>query len=384
MTLKKYNFLILAILYLAFISLGLPDQSLGVAWPSMRASFGMPLDAAGILIMIAALLSAGSSFLSGFFINRVKISTILSVSCCLTASGILMLGLAQSWWVVLLAYFLLGIGAGAIDTSLNDYVAKNYASKQMNWLHGCWGIGATLGPAIITFALGAYHNWRVGYLIIAGIQFALMLLFISSAKLWNNKHKKEARKENADKGIKLCSPAPIIGMLLFVLYTGVEASIGLWFYSVMIEKYGITKALGGSLITLYWACLTFGRFLIGFISEKLGNRKIIICGISLALLGVLCLFSASTILITLGLALCGFGLSGIYPSMMHETPNRFGDKLGAIMTGFQGGAGSMGVVIICPTIGVILNSFGLFWLLPILAALLLVSLSLNVIYNKIC
>lgn len=384
MTLKKYNFLILAILYLGFISLGLPDQSLGVAWPSMRTSFGMPLDAAGILIMLAALLSASSSFLSGFFINRVKISTILSVSCCLTASGILLLGLAQSWLFVLVAYFFLGIGAGAIDTSLNDYVAKNYASKQMNWLHGFWGIGATLGPAILTFTLANYQSWRAGYLMIALTQFVLMLLFLFSAKLWNNNIKKTSRKETADKGIRLCSPAPIIGMALFVLYTGVEASIGLWFYSVMIEKYAISEALGGSLITLYWACLTLGRFLIGFISEKLGNRKIIIFGICLAFVGLSCLLYASPVIITFGLSLCGLGLSGIYPSMMHETPNRFGDKLGAIMTGFQGGAASLGVVMICPLIGVVLNSVGLFLLVPILMALVLLSLSLNLIYNKIC
>lgn len=377
----KRKLILLGILYLGFISLGLPDQSLGVAWPSMRQYFNKPLDWAGIIVFTTGILTAVSSFTSGFFIKRFSISTILIASCLFTATGILGYALTPVWGGVLLSTVLLGIGAGTIDASLNDYVAKHYTSKHMNWLHGCWGIGATMGPAIMTFALSYYHNWQKGYLIIAFIQFGLMLIFIIASPLWKNTKTDIAETEEQDNKT-VFSLKPLMSIGIFFLYSAVEFSVGLWFYSVMVEYRGISTTQAGSWITLYWAFLTFGRFAIGFISNKLGNDKVILFSLCGAVGGMALLLLNIPLTMMIGLAVTGFSFSGIYPAMMHETPKRFGNKLGAVMTGFQAGAASLGVVILTPLIGVIITKTSLETLVPILLLLIVGMLGFNAVLNR--
>lgn len=374
--------ILLLILYFGFISLGLPDQAFGVAWPEMRRTFAQPLDAAGIIIFLTAVLTSVSSFSSGWFIKRFPIAVILSASCLLTASGILGYALSPDWFGILAATCLLGIGGGTIDASLNDYVARNYTSRQMNWLHGCWGIGATLGPAIMTFALAQYHNWRNGCLIIAAIQFGLLAVFIGTSGLWKKLKNTENSTLIEDSGMKARSLKPLLSMFMFGLYTTIEFSVGFWFFSVMVEGRGVSNALAGSCITMYWAMLTFGRFAIGFVSNHMGNLKIIKLGLSGGLCGLFLLnFDNSSAMIT-GLALTGFSFAGIYPSMMHETPKRFGKKLGAVMTGFQAGAGALGVIILPPLLGIIITRIGLETLVPILMALLMLMVTANHFLNR--
>lgn len=374
--------LLLLILYIGFISLGLPDQSLGVAWPEMRKTYGLPLDAAGIIIFMTAALTTLSSFSSGWFIRRFPISAILSASCLLTACGILGYALSPNWQGILSATCLLGIGAGTIDASLNDYVARNYSSRQMSWLHGCWGIGATLGPAIMTLALARYHNWQTGYLMIASIQFCLLLIFIGTAGLWKNIKTEENPSLVEDTGMKVWSLKPMLSMGMFSLYTTVEFSVGLWFFSVMVEGRGISNAIAGSWITMYWAMLTIGRFAVGFVSNRLGNLRIITLSLIGGLCGLFLLNFNSAAAMVAGLAVTGFSFAGIYPSMMHETPKRFGRKLGAVMTGFQSGAGSLGVITLPPMLGIIITRIGLETLIPMLMALVGLMLIFNRILNK--
>lgn len=373
--------ILLLILYFGFISLGLPDQSLGVAWPEMRKTFNKPLDWAGMIIFITAGLTTLSSFSSGFFIKRFSISTILNVSCLLTASGILGYALSPSWIGILASASLLGIGAGAIDASLNDYVAKNYSSRQMSWLHGCWGIGATMGPAIMTLALAHYHNWQKGYLIIAVIQFTLLLVFISTSKLWK-KLKVEETQLTEEIERKIWSLKPMMSMGVFFVYSTVEFSVGLWFFSVMVEHRQVPTATAGGWITMYWAMLTIGRFAIGFVSNRLGNLKIIFWSLCGGLVGLALLTFNHPSAMIAGLALTGFSFAGIYPCMMHQTPKRFGNKLGATMTGFQAGAASLGVIALAPLIGIIITKIGLEYLLPILMMLTLMMLTFNYVLNK--
>lgn len=381
MTANKHKLALLGILYLGFISLGLPDQSLGVAWPAMRQYFNKPLDWAGIIVFTTGILTAISGFSSGYFIRRYRVSTILTISCFLTASGILGYALTPIWSGILISTIFLGIGAGTIDGSLNDYVAKNYSSKHMNWLHGCWGIGATMGPAIMTFALTRYHDWQKGYLIISLIQFGLMFIFMATAPLWK-KSKVVATNVFEESNQQIWSLKPIMSLGIFFFYSTVEFSVGLWFYSVMVEQRGISIALAGSWITMYWAMLTFGRFAVGLISNKIGNQKIVIYSLFGAICGLSLLLFNYPVMMVSGLLLTGFCFAGIYPAMMHETPRRFGNKLGAIMTGSQAGAAALGVVILSPLIGILITKTGLENLLPILLILTIIMLGFNHVLNR--
>lgn len=371
---------ILIILYLGFISLGLPDQALGVAWPSMRGFFGLPLDAAGVLLFFAAILSAVSSFCSGYFLKRYSIITVLVVSCFLTIIGLGGYGLAPNWLFLILATIPFGVGAGAIDAGLNDYVAKNYSSRQMNWLHGCWGIGASLGPAIMTYALVSKDSWRYGYLLIVTVQITLLLFFITTAGFWK-KVKPGVSVNILKPSPKLLSLTPILSMLMFFIYTCVEASISIWFYSVMVEQRGISVAMAGTWLVMYWSFLTIGRFSIGFFSNRLGNRRIITYGLGGALFFIGLLMWSNNLVTMLSLCGLGFCLAGIYPSMMHETPQRFGHKLAATMTGYQAGMAALGVALLAPLVGIIISNTNLQFLLPILLLLVTIMLLINKMLN---
>lgn len=365
---KNSKIVILIILYFGFISLGLPDQALGISWPWMRQAFNKPLDYAGILVTMTTLLSALSSFCSGYIMNRYKVSIILIASCLLTMSGIFGYAISPSFYILIICTIPLGLGGGAIDACLNNYVAENYSSRQMSWLHGCWGIGATLGPIIMTAAIAQQNNWRGGYLAMAAIQFVLLVGFISTTKLWKLQKKEIAI--NVETTIKLKSAESIVSVSLFFLYTAVEASIGLWFYSYMIESLKISPQIAGSGIVLYWGSLTAGRFIIGAFANKLGNRKIISYGMIGSIIGMGFLLSNNVFLITFGLCFTGFALAGIYPSMMHETPKRFGTKLGKTLTGYQAGLAALGVATLPPIIGVILANTSLSYLIPMLICIM--------------
>lgn len=367
------KFLLLIILYLGFISLGLPDKGLDVAWPFMRRAFGQPLENAGILVSLTAILTAFSGFVSGWFMRRCKIVTILSASCFLTAAGLYGYAFSPTWAGVILATVPLGLGAGAIDASLNNYVAENYSSRHMNWLHACWGIGAAGGSALMAAVIALGRKWNCGYIIIASLQVFLLALFILSRNLWNTAVSETAadipKTKLSAKFYLFCSA------FVFFIYSAVETSIGLWFYSMMVEKYRFGAARAGSLIVVYWSLLTFGRLVIGSFANRIGNRRIISLGLLGTLGGLGLLFSPNYGMILCGLAIIGFSMAGIYPSMMHETPRRFGQAAGRFMTGFQAGAASLGVALLTPLAGVFISHTSFAYLLPLLAVLTILMLA---------
>lgn len=380
---SKNKLLVLIILYFGFISLGLPDQALGIAWPDMRRFFNQPLDAAGIIIFMTAVLGAVSGFFSGWFIRRFSILFILIISTVLTVMGLAGYAFSLSWTLLILATIPQGLGAGAIDAALNDYVAKNYTSRHMNWLHACWGVGASMGPAIMTFAV-SHGSWRFGYVVLAIIQTTLIALFIASRRLWKSTPDASAPvKVTEAKAIdKLLSPAPVLSMCFFALYTASEFSVGLWFYSVMVELYHIKAATAGVLIVFYWGSLMAGRFLVGLISNYLGNRKVILLGLVTALSGTMFLFAENYFLILIGLVTIGLGFAGLYPSMMHETPRRFNTKLASALTGFQVAFGSLGVAVLAPLIGFILTRTSLMMFVPLLICTIISMIVISILLNR--
>ena len=353
--------LLLGVLYLSFISLGLPDTLLGVAWPEMRLSFGKSLEAGGILLALTTVISVCASLASGIVTARRHTGVILAVCAALTASAMLGYATAPSWTALLLCTLLFGIGQGAVDTAVNAYMAKHYAARHMQWVHACWGLGATAGPLIMSTVFALDATWRTGYLCVAGIQASLTVVFFLSLPLWRNggSSAPDARPTHAAPPVPAtpageagARAAATAGVLFYLLYPGVEIVTGLWGASYMVERLGAPVETAAGAITLFWGSLTAGRVGAGLAASRLGNAGIIRCGCALAFLGILCAWSADGPgLFRIGAALIGLGLGPLYPSMMHDTPARVGAALADRVIGFQVGAALAGAMILPPLAG---------------------------------
>ncbi len=367
--------LLLTVIYLAFISLGLPDGVFGVAWPDIRIEFGQPIQAAGIISILLMSFSALSSFTSGRVVGRFGTGKVTFISCLMTGLALWGYGLSPSYlWLIALA-IPLGLGQGAVDSGLNNYVAQNYSSRHMNWLHCCWGIGASLGPFIMTWTMAHGGTWRGGYGHISLMQIVLALILLLSLKLWK---KNGSGTENASethipgqtsKLFKL--PAAWLGVLLFFVYAGAEFSVGLWANSFLVESRHIPKTSAGLWITWYYGALMFGRFVTGLIVNQLGNRTLIRLGLGISGLGALCLFIPGyPILLMVGLILMGFGYGPLYPCMMHETSARFDPVLTRTLIGYQVGTACLGGSLLTAGLGVLLGWGTLEILLPCLVGMI--------------
>ncbi len=366
--------LLLVIIYLAFISLGLPDSVLGVAWPALRLDLGQPLEAAGIIAMVVTCGTALSCFLSGHVIKRLGTGPVTFASCLMTGLALLGYAMAPSFgWLLVLA-IPLGLGAGAVDTGLNDYVARHFAAKHMSWLHCFWGIGASLGPMIMTWSITHWGSWRLGYQNIATTQLILAAVLFLTLRLWRDhaarptpptaresdekappKHTPEHAPEHTGGLAALRITGVPYGILLFFLYAGIEYSIGLWGSSFLIAVRGIALEEAGMAVALYYAGITGGRFLSGFIVAYLNNRQMIRYGIFLAAGGiglVILPFIPLPVQIA-GLFIAGMGLAPIFPCMVHETPRRFGTKASGVVIGYQMGFSYIGVAVFPLLIGII-------------------------------
>lgn len=369
---SKERLIILIILYLAFISLGLPDQALGVAWPSIRRSFLEPLEAAGLIVLITSITGGLAGFASGYFIKKYSVAQILIASAFLTSAGMFGYAFSPTWAVLLLATMVLGIGAGTIDASLNNYVSENYSSRHLIWLHGFWGIGATLGPSVMSLSLAKMDSWRMGYLIIAIIQLLLGLVFILSAKVWKNTVEHNKPKFESDKHYKLLSAAPLMTLGVFIIEGVYLTCLNVWFYSLLVDKRAMAASKAGLFIVSFWTSLTIGRFVLGFIAPYFGNKAVLrICLFGLVLASSL-LLATNDYGVFLALCMAGVCLSGIYPTLMYETPRRYGSEFAKFMTGYQAGAGILGLSVIVPLIGIILGQLGLQylpWILILLSSL---------------
>ncbi len=378
--------ILLVIIYLAFISLGLPDGVFGVAWPNIRMDFGLPLEAAGTITIILFSLGAVSSFMSGHILHYVSTGKLVFISCLMT--GLALLGYSQvpSFIFMVALAVPLGLGAGAVDSSLNHYVANNYSSRHMSWLHCFWGVGASLGPLIMTKTLGSNLSWRNGYFNISLGQLTLAFILLLSIGMWKNKGQekqvpdKTAPKSNAEIFSTL---APWMSVIIFLVYTASEYAIGLWANSMLVESRNIPKVSAGLWISLYYACLMGGRLLTGFVVDQLGNRKMISIGLSISLIGVLLLFIQPIPLITMiGLMLIGFGFAPIYPCMMHETPKRFDAFVSQRLIGYQIGSACIGASVLTAGMGLAFSKLTLELLPPILVVLLLLLMLFTHILNK--
>lgn len=348
---------LLPVIYLGFISLGLPDGSLGTAWPQLHRTLDLAVGLAGPLLLAATLFGAVSSLLSSWIIARLSTGPVVLMSCGLTATGLLMLAHAPNVIWLWAAAAPLGLGAGAVDASLNGFVAKHYEARHMNWLHGCWGIGATAGPFVMAAALAtATDGWRTGYLILGGSQFALVGLFAVTLGLWRHAPNRPAKTgsvpgiEGSDPEQPLTMPANSlaggISAGLFMLYVGLEVMAGLWVATFLVGLRGASPAEAGWCVTAYYGSITAGRLLSGFVVDHWGNRRVVRGALWVGLLGtVVMAFPLGLGGAAVALVLLGAGLSVLYPGLMHEVPRRFRTEDVQKVIGRQNSAAYLGAAI---------------------------------------
>lgn len=366
--------LLLSVIYIAFISLGLPDALLGVGWPLMHQEFSAPLSMAGWIFMTIAGGTILSSLLSGKLLEHFDTKQVTFGSTLLTALCLFGFYWAPSiGWLFVLA-IPLGLGAGAVDAALNHYVAEHYEAHHMNWLHCFWGIGATGGPLVMAGVL-TENGWRDGYLIIAAVQFGLALVLLLSFPLWKQKGQSISQhQETAVTTLERQFPLGIsYALVTFLLYCGVEALIGLWTSSYLVQTKQFSIATAAAWVSIYYGSITLGRFVSGFLSFRFTNKQMIRMGQSLALLGSIFFFIPTSATMLVGLILIGFGLAPIYPSMLHDTPNRFGSAHSKRLMGFQMAFAYTGSTFLPPLFGLLVSQTSLGFL-PLVTIMIMMGM----------
>lgn len=373
------TFFLLGTIYLAFISLGLPDALLGVGWPAMRQGMGQPLEAMGVITIALTVSAVISAQLSSRLTVRWGTGVVVAASAAMTALALVGVALAPSFtWLVVLAVPL-GLGGGAVDSSLNHFVAQHYSAKHMNWLHGSWGIGATAGPLIMSAAIAA-SGWRMGVGVIAGLQLALAVLLWSSLRLWHTagSHRAQATEELHHHATRAAprALATWLAPMGFLLYVSAETGTGLWAASILAEQRGMALEQAGIAVSCYFGAITLGRFAIGALANRVGNRALIRMGIFTALIGA-GLFAVPVLPAWLwfgGLILMGLGCAPVFPSMMHETAARFMPEQTRRVIAWQMSFAYIGGTLIPAALGLVAAWAGLNWVMPVVLMLLLALL----------
>ncbi len=353
--------MLLLIIYLAFISLGLPDSLLGSAWPSMYREFSVPVSYSGIVFMIISLGTIVSSLQSDRLTRRFGTGKITAVSVLMTAAALFGFSISHSFFALCLWAIPYGLGAGSVDASLNNYVALHYASRHMSWLHCMWGIGASLGPYIMGYALTGGYGWSMGYRIIAIIQILLTAFLFFSLSQWKNGSSDEGEQgEGEAKALSLGEILHIPGakeiLVTFFCYCALEQTANLWVSSYLVLQKGITPEQAAGFASLFFVGITAGRFFSGFLTMKLGDTQMIRLGQGIILLGILTLLMPFGLGASrLGLLLIGLGCAPVYPSIIHSTPASFGADKSQAMIGVQMAFAYVGTCLMPPLFGIIAN-----------------------------
>ena len=367
--------LLLFIIYLSFVSLGLPDAVLGAAWPIIHEEFGVPISFSGSIYMLISCCTILSSLKSESLRLRFGTGKITAFSVLLTAVAIFGFSISPSLSVMLFFAIPYGLGAGSVDAALNHYVAVHYSGRSMNWLHCMWGIGAALGPYILGFVLQRGESWRSGYLVLSMIQATLTIILFLSLGLWGKEEKKEKTEEKkapmsfrqilSITGAKEC-------LVSFFLYCAIEQTLGLWSGSFMVYSLKIEAKLAASFVALFYFGITFGRFLAGILAAKWKDEALILGGCGILFLGLVLLFCSMVpsqevklfgmelrqLLVICALLLSGLGCAPIYPAIIHSTPRNFGAENTSALIGKQMAAAYIGSMSFPPFFGVLAKIFG--------------------------
>ena len=376
---------ILAVIYVCFISLGLPDSLLGSAWPTIYKDLDVPFSFAGIISALICLCTIISSLLSDKLTKKFSSGTVTCVSILLTATALIGFSISTEFWMLILFAIPYGLGAGGVDAALNNYVALNYESKHMSWLHAMWGVGATISPYIMGYALTNGSGWNQGYLIVSIIQFVICLFVFFTLPKWKG-NKKEEEKNETKKSLKLIEvmkiPGAISSVIMFFAYCALEQSAMLWASSYLVQNNSIKEEVAAILASMFAIGITLGRFINGFLTLKLSDKKLIKLGLFIIVIGVVLMFIPLNLTTIIGFILIGLGCAPIYPSIIRLTPELFGEENSQAMIGVQMACAYLGVLLMPPLFGVLADNFTIS-LLPIyLLIILILMIVMNFITNK--
>ena len=347
--------LLLAIIYLSFISLGLPDSLLGSAWPIMYQEFNVPVSYMGIVSVIISLGTIISSLQSDRLTKWIGTAKVTAISVMMTAVALFGFSISTSFYHLLLWAIPYGLGAGSVDAALNNYVALHYESKHMSWLHCMWGVGASIGPYIMGYALTNTYSWNKGYLYISIIQLVLTICLFLSVPIWkkSNGSNQENKKVLSLKEILAIKGTKEV-MIMFFCYCALESTTGLWASSYLVLNNGLNAEMAASYASLFYIGITIGRAISGFITMKLNDTHMIKLGQSIILIGLLfILFKQTTVI---GLVLVGLGCAPIYPCIIHSTPAFFGSDNSQAIIGVQMASAYVGTCLMPPVFGLVADN----------------------------
>lgn len=354
--------LLLSIIYLTFISLGLPDSLLGSAWPTIHQELGVNVDLMGLLTIIISSGTIVSSLFSDKLAKRFSPWLIVSISILLTAMALMGFSLANSFWLLCIFAIPYGLGAGAIDSTLNNFVALNYTSKHMSWLHCFWGIGAIISPYVMSYALMYHESYNLGYRIISLTQLGIFIVVFLSAPIWK-KTKASVNHFSDNVAIKTLTfkekfkiKGIIYILLAFMAYCAMEATFMSWSATYLVKVKEIDEVVAASYAALFFIGMTTGRFILGFVSEYFSDHNMIRVGIGIIVVGLILLFLPLPTTFTLvGLVVAGVGCGPIYPCIIHSTPSNFSAENSSAVISLQMAFAYMGATLIPPIYGLFVN-----------------------------
>lgn len=351
--------LLLAVIYLAFISLGLPDALLGSAWPVMQGELNLPISFAGVISMTISGGTILSSLLSDRMARKLGAGLVTALSVLMTAAALFGFSISTKPWMLIAWSIPYGLGAGAVDAALNNYVALHYSSRHMSWLHCMWGVGATISPFIMSMALQRGWGWQTGYRTVSYIQVVLTAILFLSLPLWKKRTEtpEGAEGETGEKPKRLGQLLRIPGVPLILLtffgYCAMESTAGLWASSYLVSARGVEAETAARFASLYYIGITLGRFLNGFIADRFGDRNMIRAGLGLALVSILVILLPWRVCPLIGLVTLGVGSAPIYPCIIHSTPESFGRENSQAIIGVQMASAYIGSTFMPPLFGLI-------------------------------
>lgn len=374
--------LLIAIIYLAFISLGLPDSLLGSAWPVMHTDIGVPLSYMGIISTVISVGTIVSSLLSDKLTRKFNTETVTVVSVFMTAFALLGFSFSSNLLMIIAFAIPYGLGAGAIDAALNNYVALHYSSRHMSWLHCFWGVGTIVSPFVMSYSL-TNSNWNNGYRIISIIQLTIGLILLLSLRLWKTNKSQTIQEENSSNSISIKGALKIKGvpqlLIAFFGYCAAEATAMGWSCTYLVEAKGMEEESAAAYASLFFIGMTAGRFFGGFLMDKLGDKKMINLGSVIILLGIALMIIPidNEVFALVGLVIIGLGCAPIYPCIIHSTPYNFGEENSGSIIGIQMASAYLGTTVIPPIFGFLGKGIG-FDIFPIYILIFVILMSLMI------
>lgn len=377
---RTFEFQVVGLSYISFIVLGLPGGILGVAWPSIRETFGISLDAVGILLAASTIGYLVSSFFSGRVIARLGTGLTLALSSLVSAIGLLGYGLAPSWWFMVLIGLGGGLGTGTIDAGLNLYFARVYGPRLMNWLHAAFGLGAAIGPLLITALLNSQQSWRIAYIIVGVIQIIMTASFALTLRRWQKFGDADTPETPQERDIPLADtirqPLVWLSILLFAFAAGAELTIGQWVYTFFTQARGVDITTAGQWVSIYWASFTAGRVVFGFIANRLPINRSITATMLITVLGTLLMWiNLGDAVSFIGLAAAGFMIGPIFPLLISTTPDRLG-KHANNAVGIQISAASLGIAALPALAGILAERISIDSIAPFIVIICVIMLVL--------